>query len=64
MAADELTPSERVEKGSYVGCIAGAPSFSGYREELTSAGFVDASIEPTHLETDQMYGAIIRAAKP
>lgn len=64
VAADELTPAERVERGSYVGCIAGALSFSEYGEELTKAGFVDASVEPTHLEADQMYGAIIRATKP
>ena len=64
VAADELTPAERVERGSYVGCIAGALSFSDYGEELTKAGFVDASVEPTHLEADQMYGAIIRATKP
>jgi arsenite methyltransferase len=64
VAADELTPSERAGRGSYVGCIAGALSFSEYREELTNAGFLQVSVEPTHLETDQMYGAIIRAAKP
>jgi arsenite methyltransferase len=64
VAADELTPSERMEKGSYVGCIAGALSFAEYRRELTDAGFVDVSIDPTHLEADQMYGAIIRARKP
>jgi SAM-dependent methyltransferase len=64
VAADELTSSERAERGSYVGCIAGALSFSEYRRELTEAGFVDVSIDPTHLETDQMYGAIIRATKP
>jgi arsenite methyltransferase len=64
VAADELSPSERAEKGSYVGCIAGALSFSEYRDELTKAGFVEVSIDPTHLETEQMYGAIIRATKP
>jgi SAM-dependent methyltransferase len=64
VAADELTPAERAERGSYVGCIAGALSFSEYREELTEAGFVDVSIDATHLEADQMHGAIIRARKP
>jgi ubiquinone/menaquinone biosynthesis C-methylase UbiE len=64
VAADELTPAERAERGSYVGCIAGALSFSEYGEELTKAGFVDASVEPAYLEADQMYGAIIRATKP
>jgi arsenite methyltransferase len=64
VAGDELTSSERAERGSYVGCIAGALSFTEYREELTQAGFVQVSVDPTHLETDQMYGAIIRATKP
>ena len=64
VAADELSPAERAEKGSYVGCIAGALSFGEYRQELADAGFVDVSIDPTHLEADQMYGAIIRARKP
>jgi SAM-dependent methyltransferase len=64
VADDELTPAERTEKGSYVGCIAGALSFSEYRQELAEAGFVDVSIDLTHLEADQMYGAIIRARKP
>ena len=64
VAADELSPAERAEKGSYVGCIAAALSFGEYRQELADAGFVDVSIDPTHLEADQMYGAIIRARKP
>jgi len=64
VAADELSPAERAEKGSYVGCIAGALSFGEYRQELADAGFVEVSIDPTHLEADQMYGAIIRARKP
>jgi arsenite methyltransferase len=64
VAADELSPAERAEKGCYVGCIAGALSFSEYHQELTDAGFTDVSIAPTHLEVDQMYGAIIRAHKP
>jgi SAM-dependent methyltransferase len=63
VAADELTPAERAERGSYVGCIAGALSFAEYHRELTAAGFVDVSIEPTHLEVEQMFGAIIRARK-
>ena len=64
VAADELSPAERAERGSYVGCIAGALSFTEYRQELTEAGFVDVSIDPTYIEADQMYGAIIRARKP
>jgi arsenite methyltransferase len=64
VASDELTPAERMEKGSYVGCIAGALSFAEYRHELIDAGFIDVSIDPTHQEADRMYGAIVRARKP
>jgi SAM-dependent methyltransferase len=63
VAANELAPSERAERGSFVGCIAGALSFDEYRDELSSAGFTDIRIEPTHELTDQMFGAIVRARK-
>ena len=63
VAADELGQADRAERGSYVGCIAGALSFEEYRGMLASAGFTDIAIEPTHEVTDQMYGAIVRARK-
>jgi SAM-dependent methyltransferase len=65
VADDALSPAERAERGSYVGCIAGALSFSEYRDELTRAGFSDIEIEPTGGElTEGMVGAIVRAMKP
>ncbi|HUF58434.1 MAG TPA: arsenite methyltransferase [Actinomycetota bacterium] len=64
VAADVLSPAERAERGSFVGCIAGALSFAEYETELTAVGFDGISIEPTHEETDQMYGAIVHATKP
>jgi ubiquinone/menaquinone biosynthesis C-methylase UbiE len=63
VAADELSPEDRAERGSYVGCIAGALSFSEYEAELTSAGFTGISIEPTNETADRMYGAIVKATK-
>jgi arsenite methyltransferase len=63
VAANELAPADRAERGSYVGCIAGALSFEEYTRELTQAGFTDITVEPTHELTDQMYGAIVRARK-
>jgi arsenite methyltransferase len=63
VAANELAPADRAERGSYVGCIAGALSFEEYTQELSRAGFADITIEPTHELTDQMYGAIVRARK-
>jgi arsenite methyltransferase len=63
VAANELAPADRAERGSYVGCIAGALSFEEYTQELSRAGFTDISIESTDELTDRMYGAIVRARK-
>ena len=64
VAEDHLTPAERAERGSYVGCIAGALSMSEYLEGLAAAGFADAQVETTHHVADGMHSAIIRARKP
>jgi len=64
VAEDHLTPAERAERGSYVGCIAGALSRSEYLASLTAAGFADASVEFTHRTADGMHSAIIQATKP
>ena len=64
VAADGLSPEERAERGSYVGCIAGALSVGEYVDELCAVGFAEISIEPTHEAADQMYGAIVKAVKP
>jgi ubiquinone/menaquinone biosynthesis C-methylase UbiE len=63
VAEDTLTPRGRAERGSYVGCIAGALSVSEYRNALTTAGFVAVSIAFTHEVADQLHGTIITAAK-
>jgi hypothetical protein len=64
VAEDGLNPSERAERGSFVGCIAGALSRTDYPEGLAAAGFVDAAVEFTHEAAPGMHGAIIRATKP
>jgi arsenite methyltransferase len=64
VAEDRLTPAQRAERGSHVGCIAGALSVSEYREGLLDAGFVDPEIVVTHRVADGMHGAIVRAVKP
>lgn len=64
VAQDELSEAERLERGSWVGCIAGALSFEEYRSGLTDAGFTDVSIESTHTVADGMHSAIIKATKP
>jgi arsenite methyltransferase len=63
VSADELSPSERAERGSYVRCIAGALSFAEYTSELRKAGFDNIDIEPTQELTDKMFSAIVRARK-
>lgn len=64
LAEDHLTPAERLERGSWVGCIAGALSFTEYRQGLLDVGFDQIEIVPTHEEADGMHAAIVRAAKP
>jgi arsenite methyltransferase len=64
VAEDTLTAEQRAERGSYVGCIAGALSMAEYRQGLAVAGFADVEITPTHQVADGMHSAIIRATKP
>jgi arsenite methyltransferase len=63
VAADELSPEQRAERGSYAGCIAGALSFSEYRAGLEKQGFEEISIEPTHSAADGMFAAIVKAVR-
>ncbi len=64
VAADELTPEQRAERGNFVGCIAGAMTFAEFERELTRVGFAHVEVRPTHDVADRMYGAIVRAVKP
>ena len=63
VAEDRLTPVERAERGSFVGCIAGALSVGEYVAGLEAAGFDDVSVELTHKVADGMHGAIVRGVK-
>jgi ubiquinone/menaquinone biosynthesis C-methylase UbiE len=64
VAEDRLTAAERLERGSWVGCIAGALGITEYRDLLVAAGFADVSVTPTHAVADGMHAAIVRATKP
>ena len=64
VAEDELRADDRAERGSYVGCIAGALSRSEYLDGLAAVGFADATVEFTHEAAPGMHGAIVRAVKP
>jgi SAM-dependent methyltransferase len=63
VAEDTLSPEERAERGSYVGCIAGALSKSEYVTGLEAAGFEQVSVEFTHQVADGMHSAIVKAVK-
>ena len=64
VAEDRLSPADRAERGSYVGCVAGALSIGEYRDGLRDAGFVDIEVELTHEVADGLHGAIVRATRP
>ncbi len=64
VAEDHLTPAQQAERGSYVGCIAGALSVTEYVDGLTAAGFTEAEVVFTHQVADGLHGAIVRATKP
>ncbi len=64
VAEDRLGPAERAERGSYVGCIAGALSKTEYEQGLAAVGFDDVSVEFVYEAADGMHGAIVRATKP
>jgi arsenite methyltransferase len=64
VAEDHLTAEQRAERGTYVGCIAGALSQSEYQAGLTAAGFTEVSVTFTHQVGDGIQSAIIKATKP
>ncbi len=64
VADDLLTAAQRAERGSYVGCIAGALSFREMRDGLRTVGLADVEVVPSHQITAGMHSAIIRATKP
>ncbi len=64
VAEDRLSPEERAERGSHVGCIAGALSKGEYEAAFAAAGFEDVSVEFTHEVADGIHGAIVKARRP
>lgn len=63
VASNALSPAERAERGSFVGCIAGALSLSEYEDGLTRAGFSSVDISIAHDVAEGMHSAIVRALK-
>jgi SAM-dependent methyltransferase len=64
VAEDRLDGVARAERGSYVGCIAGALSKGEYEALLGEAGFAEVSVTFTHEVADGMHGAIVKARRP
>jgi arsenite methyltransferase len=64
VAEDRLAPDERAERGSYVGCIAGALAKGEYEQELAAAGLAKISVEFTDEVADGIHSAIVTAVKP
>jgi len=63
VADDALTREERMERGTWVGCIAGALSVTEYRTGLESAGFIEIVLKPTHDVAEGMSSMIIQARR-
>jgi arsenite methyltransferase len=64
VAEDHLTAEQRAERGSYVGCIAGALSQTEFETQLAEAGFSEVSVTFTHQLGDGIHSAIVKATKP
>ena len=64
VAEDRLAPAERAERGSWVGCVAGALARGDYETALAAAGFSHVSVTFTHAVADGVHGAVVRAVKP
>jgi arsenite methyltransferase len=64
VADDALDPAGRAQRGSFVGCIAGALSFAEYRAGLEAVGLAEIDVRPTHGVADGLHSAIVRASKP
>ena len=64
VAEDRLSPEERAERGSFVGCIAGALSQGRVRGRARGGRASSTiSVEFTHEVADGMHGAIVKAVK-
>jgi ubiquinone/menaquinone biosynthesis C-methylase UbiE len=64
VAEDHLTASQRAERRSYAGCVAGALSVTEFRVGLEAVGLTDVTITPSHTVAEGMISAIVKATKP
>jgi arsenite methyltransferase len=64
VAEERLSAEERAERGSHVGCVAGALSTSEYEAGLETAGLGDVTVELTREIVDGIHTAVVKARKP
>jgi arsenite methyltransferase len=64
VAAEDMDEATRADMAAWTGCVAGALTEAEFRDALTSAGFEDVEIRPTHQVHEFARSAIIRARKP
>jgi arsenite methyltransferase len=64
VSEDRLSPAERAQRGSFVGCIAGALAQSEYVAGFEAAGLENVSVTFTHEVADGLHAAIVQATKP
>ena len=63
VAEDSLTEEQQAERGSYVGCIAGALTKGEYEAGLEEAGFEQVEVTFTHQVADGIHAAIVKAVR-
>ena len=64
IASPDMDEPTRADMAAWTGCIAGALTEAEFRGALTSAGFEEIEIHPTHEVHEYASSAIIRARKP
>jgi arsenite methyltransferase len=64
IADDDMDDITRADMQQWTGCVAGALTEAEYRSALTTAGFEDIEIRPTHRVHEYAASAIIRARMP
>jgi arsenite methyltransferase len=64
VSEDRLSAAERAERGTWVGCIAGALARSEMIAGLEGAGLANVEVTYTHEVADGVHAATVKAVKP
>ena len=64
IADPDMDDATRADVEQWTGCVAGALTEPEFRAALTTAGFVEIEIRPTHRVHEHAGSAIVRAVKP